>query len=214
MRARVYLAQARVAEALRWAAERQLSADDELTYVREYEHITLARALMAQRDGGAARLLERLLAGARAGHRTGSVIEILVLQALAQQAGGDRATALATLGEALTMAEPEEYVRLFLDEGPPMAALLRQAAAHDYARRLLASSGPNGVLQQTGLIEALSDRELDVLRLLRSELGGPEIARELTVSLNTLRTHTKHIYAKLGVTSRRAAVRRAEELDL
>jgi LuxR family transcriptional regulator, maltose regulon positive regulatory protein len=214
VRARVYLTQGRVAETLRWAEERRLSADDELTYVREYEHITLARALLAQRDDGASGLLERLLAGARAGHRTGSVIEILVLQALARQALGDRATALATLEEALALAEPEEYVRLFLDEGPPMAALLRQAGAHDYARRLLASSGPTGGLQQTGLIEPLSDRELDVLRLLRSELDGPEIARELTVSLNTLRTHTKHIYAKLGVTSRRAAVRRAEELDL
>ncbi len=214
VRARVYLAQGRVAEALRWAKERHLSVDDELTYVREYEYITLARALLAQQNDAAARLLERLLDGARAGRRNGSVIEILVLQALAQQARGDRRTSVATLGEALTMADPEEYVRLFLDEGPPMAALLRQAAAHDYARRLLASSGPTGVLQQTDLIEPLSERELDVLRLLRSELDGPEIARELLVSLNTLRTHTKHIYAKLGVTSRRAAVRRAEELEL
>ena len=218
VRARVHLAQGRVADALRWAEERRLSVDDELSYVREYEHITLARALSVQHGQDAARLLERLLAAAQEGHRTGSVIEVLILQALSHQARGDQAAALASLGEALTLAEPEEYVRLFLDEGPPMTALLRNAAGtgvgHGYARRLLASTGPSTGRQQTGLIEPLSERELDVLRLLRSELDGPDIARELMVSLNTLRTHTKHIYAKLGVTSRRAAVRRAEELDL
>jgi LuxR family transcriptional regulator, maltose regulon positive regulatory protein len=213
VRARVYLAQGRVADAMRWAAGRQLSVDDELTYVREYEHITLARALAAQHDRGTARLLARLLEAARAGQRIGSVIEILVLQALDHQARNSQSAALAILGEALTLAEPEEYVRLFLDEGPPMVALLR-GTAHGYARRLLAAAGAPSAPSQSGLVEPLSERELDVLRLLRSELDGPEIARELTVSLNTLRTHTKHIYTKLGVTSRRAAVRRAEELDL
>ena len=228
VRARVYLAQGRVADALRWAGEGHLSADDELTYVREYEHITLARALLvvcvaegAEEAGqDAARLLERLLVAAQEGQRTGSVIEVLMLQALDHQARGNRRAALAVLDEALTLAEPEGYVRLFLDEGRPMAALLRDVAGHGvpqgYASRLLASAGPTVGSErvQQGLVEPLSERELDVLRLLRSELDGPDIARELMVSLNTMRTHTKHIYAKLGVTSRRAAVRRAEELDL
>ena len=103
-----------------------------------------------------------------------------------------------------------------------MAALLAAAAqrgtAPDYVRRLLAAAGAPGRARSTSasgrLVEPLSGRELDVLRLLGTDLGGPEIARELVVSLNTVRTHTKNIYAKLGVNNRRAAVRRAEELDL
>jgi LuxR family transcriptional regulator, maltose regulon positive regulatory protein len=143
-----------------------------------------------------------------------------VLQALAHQALGDIPAALASLGRAVTLAEPEGYVRVFADEGPAMAALLRavakQGIARNYVRRLLAAvSGTehNGPTEQD-LIEPLSERELDVLRLLGTELDGPAIARELMVSLNTMRTHTKNIYAKLAVTNRRAAVRRAAELDL
>ena len=107
-----------------------------------------------------------------------------------------------------------------MDEGPPVASLLKAAAKQgtrrDYVRRLLAAASgteDNGPTEQ-GLIEPLSDRELDVLRLLGSDLDGPAIARELMVSLNTMRTHTKNIYAKLAVTNRRAAVRRAAELNL
>ena len=128
--------------------------------------------------------------------------------------------AFASLEQALTMAEPERYVRVFLDEGPPMAALLRAAAqqgvARDHVRRLVAggSATEQSPPVQRGLVEPLSSRELDVLRLLRTDLSGPDIARELMVSLNTMRTHTKNIYAKLGVNNRRAAVRRARELDL
>jgi len=118
------------------------------------------------------------------------------------------------------LAEAEGYVRVFADEGPPMAALLKAAAkqgtARDYVRRLLAAvtGTEHGSPGKHALIDPLSERELDVLRLLGTELGGPAIARELTVSLNTMRTHTKNIYAKLGVTNRRAAVRRAADLDL
>jgi LuxR family maltose regulon positive regulatory protein len=120
----------------------------------------------------------------------------------------------------VTLAEPEGYVRIFVDEGPPMASLLRVAAkqgiARTYVRRLLAAVNKtkDGAPASQALIEPLSERELDVLRLLATDLGGPEIARELVVSLNTVRTHTKNIYAKLGVNNRRAAVRRAAELDL
>jgi LuxR family maltose regulon positive regulatory protein len=148
------------------------------------------------------------------------VIEILVLQALAHQAHGDTAAALTPLERAVTLAEPEDYARIFTDEGPPMAALLATAArrgiAPGYVRRLLTTFGetPERPTRAAGLVESLSDRELDVLRLLATDLGGPDIARELGVSLNTVRTHTKNIYAKLGVNNRRAAVRRATDLDL
>jgi LuxR family maltose regulon positive regulatory protein len=228
LRARVWIVQGRLGEALGWAREQGLSVDDNLSYLLEFEHITLARVLMARYQGEraerstheAAQLLERLLLAAEAGGRTGRVIEILVLRALAHQTLGDIPAALASLERAVTLGEPEGYVRVFVDEGPPMASLLRavakQGIARNYVRRLLAAvtgTGHASPIKQA-LIDPLSERELDVLRLLGTELGGPAIARELTVSLNTMRTHTKNIYAKLGVTNRRAAVRRAADLDL
>jgi LuxR family maltose regulon positive regulatory protein len=228
LKARVQIAQGNLGEALGWAREQGLSVDDDLSYLREFEHVTLARVLLARyRDEGtehslheATRLLERLLPAAEEGGRTGRVIEILVLRALAHQMRRDIPAALACLEQAMTLAEPQGYVRIFADEGPPMASLLRAAAkartTRSYVRRLLAAvseTGPDSPVRQA-LIEPLSERELDVLRLLGTELDGPAIARELVVSLSTVRTHTKHIYAKLAVTNRRAAVRRAAELDL
>ena len=228
LRARVLAAQGRVDDALAWAREHGLSADDDLSYLREHEHITLARVLLARSRAQPAetslqdvgRLLERLLEAAEAGERTGSVIEVLVLQALTSHARGNVPEALAALERALTLAEPEGYVRMFASEGPPMASLLRAAAkqgiAPSYVHRLLAAvnRSEDRPPQRQGLIEPLSERELEVLRLLGSDLDGPDIARELTVSLNTVRTHTKNIYAKLGVNNRRSAVRRGQELDL
>jgi LuxR family transcriptional regulator, maltose regulon positive regulatory protein len=228
LKTRVWVAQGRLGEALGWAREQGLSAHDEFSYLREFEHITLARVLLARSKSDLAdrsmreaiALLHRLLQAAEAGERTGSVIEILVLQALAHQTQGDIPAALVPLSRALTLAEPEGYVRMFVDEGPSMAVLLEAAAKHgtapSYVRRLLAAldTAEDRTPVKQGLIEPLSVRELDVLRLLRTDLSGPEIARELMVSLNTLRTHTKNIYDKLGVTNRRAAVHRAEELDL
>ena len=229
LKARVWIAQGRLGEALSWAHEQGLSADDDLSYLREFEHITLARMLLARSRGEPVHqvtgLLERLLLAAEEGGRTGHVIEILVLQALALQASGHIPAALTCLERALTLAEPEGYVRVFADEGAPMASLLRAAAklrtAGNYARRLLAAVGETGQHSpfrqapvKQALIDPLSERELEVLRLLGTELDGPAIARELMVSLSTVRTHTKHIYAKLAVTNRRAAVRRAAELDL
>jgi LuxR family maltose regulon positive regulatory protein len=223
-KARVWIAQGRLGEALGWAREQGLSVDDELSYLREFEHITLARVLLARSQGEpvreAIRLLERLLPAAEQGERTGHVIEIMVLRALAHQTLRDIPAALAGLERAVTLAEPEGYVRVFADEGAPMASLLRAAAkqgtAGNYVRRLLAAvseTGQHSPVRQA-LIDPLSERELEVLRLLGTELDGPAIARELMVSLSTVRTHTKHIYAKLAVTNRRAAVRRAAELDL
>ncbi|MDQ3706757.1 MAG: LuxR C-terminal-related transcriptional regulator [Chloroflexota bacterium] len=238
LRARVWIAQGRLGEALAWVRERSLSPEDDLSYLREFEHITLTRVLLARYKSdsdnygghpgnGAGRslldamaLLKRLLKAAEEGGRRGSVIEILVLQALTLQLKGEISAAIAPLQEALTLAEPEGYVRRFVDEGPPMGALLREATkggpTPNYVRQLLASFGKveDPVPSAQLLFEPLSERELEVLRLLRSELSGPEVARELMVSLNTMHTHTKNIYTKLGVNNRRAAVRRAEELHV
>ncbi|MEA2576711.1 MAG: hypothetical protein QOD78_299 [Chloroflexota bacterium] len=228
MRARVWIANRKFPEARSWALERGLSADDELDYLREFEHVTLAGLILAQgarersddRIGEAIDLLGRLLRAAEDGGRTGSVIEILVMQALARRARNDMPGALASLERAAALAEPEGYVRVFADEGAVMARLLKTATnqrdASSYLRRLLAATvtpAARGPVDQP-LIEPLSERELDVLRLLESELDGPNIARELTVSLATVRTHTRNVYAKLGVNDRRAAVRRATELGL
>jgi len=228
VRARVFAARGRLREAMDWVGEHGLASEDDLSYVREFEHITLARVLMAQamqsRDDRGARtamaLLERLLEAAEAGQRGRSVIEVLVLQALAQQALGNVPGALVPLKRALTLAEPEGYVRTFIAEGAPMATLLTTAAKHgmspDYVRPLLQALGRVDDRSRTrqSLPEPLSEREVDVLRLLGSDLDGPGIARELVVALSTVRTHTKSIYAKLGVNSRRAAVRRGEDLGL
>jgi len=223
MRARVAIVQGRLDEALGWQREAKLGADDEISYLREFEHITLARLMLASADGQSddlvvRRFLDRLLAAAERGERHGSVIEISMLMAIASR--HDHDAALVPLERALALAAPEGYARLFLSEAGPMEPLLKAAVKRgvcpDYARRLLAALAPRQAAprRHPDLIEALSERELDVLRLLRTELGGPQIARELMVSENTMRTHTKNIYDKLGVNSRRAAVRRAEELDL
>jgi LuxR family maltose regulon positive regulatory protein len=244
---RVWLAQGRLDEALAWAREQGLSVENELSYLHEFDHITLARVLLARyqsdrADGsisGVVGLLERLLKAAEEGGRQGSVIEILVLQAIAYHAQGDLHAALLPLQHALALAEPEGYVRMFLDEGLSMMDLLREASAHEimprqgsptYTDKLLAafeaeqkrSAGesplPDWQSQSSPtlqlLIEPLSQRELEVLRLLKTELSGPEIAHELVISLSTVRTHTKRIYTKLNVNNRRAAVNRATELDL
>jgi len=234
LKARVWIAQGRLGEALAWARKQGLSAGDDLSYLREFEHITLARLLLSQYklDGSessirdAISFMERLLKAAEEGGRKGNVIEILVLQALTYQMQNDIPAALASLERALMLAEPEGYVRIFLDEGSPMAKLLREAAAHrilpDYTGKLLrtfkeqeqSSEGGSALPASQPLIEPLSQRELDVLRLFKTELSGPEIARALVIGLSTVRTHTKSIYSKLGVSSRRAAVKRAEELHL
>jgi LuxR family maltose regulon positive regulatory protein len=220
MRARIWVKLGHPEQTIAWAAQRGLAVADEPDYLREYEHVTLARALLAAGDPAAAAFLERLLGAAGAGGRQGTALEILVLLAVARQRQGDIGAAMAALSRALELGEPEGYVRTFTDEGLAMTSLLTAAAkrgiAPAYAARLLAPTDPASLepARHDPLVDPLSDRELEVLRLLATELSGPEIARHLVVSLNTVRTHTKNIYTKLAVGSRREAVRRAEALGL
>ena len=158
LRARVWIAQGSLGEALGWAREQGLSADDDLSYLREFEHITLARMLLARHQDEraedslhqATRLLERLLLAAEEGERTGRVIEILVLQALTRQRLGNISAALACLERAVTLAEPEGYVRVFADEGQPMASLLRAAAKRGTAGNCPSAAGRLGRLGRLG----------------------------------------------------------------
>ena len=208
LRARMLVAQEELGAALGWARERGLAVEDELSYLHEFEHVTLARVLLARYATDRAersiqevtRLLERLLRAAEAGQRTGSVIEILVVQALANQAREDVPAARASLQRAVTLAEPEGYVRIFGDEGPPMASLLRavskQGTAPNYVRRLLAAVSQTGGSTPASqeLIEPLSARELDVLRLLGTDRDGPgDRSRARRVAEHRAYAHQKHL---------------------
>jgi LuxR family transcriptional regulator, maltose regulon positive regulatory protein len=237
-RARLSLAQGDVEAIARWAGESDLGVDDELSFQREFEHTTLARVLIAQdKTGEAQQLLERLLAAAGADERVGSLIEILALRALALQAASDMGGAVNALARALSLAEPEGYVRVFADEGAPMAALLPKVLeaqkegglaptspniSRKYVGKLLAAikartASPTGMsLSATAgsLVEALSERELEVLRLVALGASNREIARKLFISLSTVKTHINNIYRKLEVRTRTQAVARARELKL
>lgn len=233
IKARVWLKQGRLNEALAWTQERGLSVDDDLSYLREFEHITLARVLIAQYEqdqaddalNAAVKLLERLLKAAEASKRTGSAIEILALQALAFAAQGSQSPALTALERALTLAEPEGFFQRFVDEGAPMARLLyeilSQDIASDFVRRLLTAfpvfepeqAAPvQAEISEFDWIEPLSDRELEVLQLIAEGLTNQEIATRLFLALNTVKVHTRNIYSKLGVNSRIQAVARARDL--
>ena len=231
-KARIYLKQGRLDMAQAWARERRLSVRDEASYLGEYEHLILARIRLAECSfDGVCQMLERLLTLAETQKRTGSVIEILLMQALVHQAQGNQSQAFAVLERALKLTEPEGYIRIFVDEGEPTRALISEfqsevaIRAHPmlgYVDRILDffpqkvedKLQSKIVNQKSKIVDPLSERELEVLKLLRGELSGPQIAGQLIVSLNTLRTHTKNIFNKLGVNNRREAVRRAEELDL
>ena len=228
--ARVQLAQGDVAATVRWVRERKLGVDDELNYMREIEHLVLARVLIAQdRPDDALRLLGRLLSAAHAAGRMGSVIEILVLQALLLQAEGHTARAVRILGDALSLAEPEGYRRIFVDEGAPIAALLRRVSSAGnspkYVDTLLATLRQHAedprlpteasISKDVQLLsEPLSERELEVLRLIASGLSNREIAQELFVTPGTTKRHVHNIYRKLEVRSRTQAIARARDLSL
>ena len=237
-RARLLLAQGDLPAAARFAQENGLGPDDEPDYAREPGHLVLARVLLAQdRPGQALALLDRLHAAAKAQDRTGSLIETGALRALALAADGDEAGAVTALAGALLLACPQGHVRVFADEGPPMAALLGrlvaaqragsgfQAAAGvrlGYLARLQRAFGAahpapepgRGAVSPPGIVDPLTSRELEVLEMLAAGRSNQAIAGELVVTLNTVKKHVSHVLGKLGAANRTEAVARARGLSL
>jgi LuxR family maltose regulon positive regulatory protein len=234
--ARMDLAQGSLAAAARWGREIEPSASGELNPAHEFDHITLAQVYLAQhRLDDAQGLLARLLPAAQAAGRLGRALAIRVLQALTADAQGDQVGALTILERALTLAEPEGYVRTFVDEGAPMAVLLAHVARGEspvaaYAATLLAafpaqtkaSDRRRGDAAQAArhttttaaLVEPLSSRELEVLRLIADGHSNQAIADILIVAVSTVKRHVNNIYGKLDVQSRTQALVRARELNL
>src|SRR6266498_1181452 len=225
-RARLLLAQGDVKEVARWVEERGLEEGDEPNYSQEREYLVLARYLLSRNMlDQALALLERLAVAAKDQARMGSLIEIHLLQALGFQAAGKADQAVKVVAQALMQAEPEGYIRTFVDEGRPMAALLHRALSRgvtaDYTARLLAAfpavdqgTQPSPAPVTFPFNEPLSERELEVLRLLASGASNQEIAEELSIALTTARKHVSNIIGKLGVTNRTQAVSRGRDFGL
>jgi LuxR family transcriptional regulator, maltose regulon positive regulatory protein len=233
-RARLLLAQGDVRAAVQWTTAAGLSPDDEPDYPREPAYLLLARVLLAQNDPARGLgLLQRLLGAAASQGRTGSVIEIQALRALALAASGDHADALGVLTEALTLARRHGYIRVLADEGAPMHALLARLSAArpgqqdaarridpDYLAALLRACGqadampPRRAAAPPGLAEPLTDRELEVLRLIAAGRSNQRIAHDLVVALDTVKKHVTHVLGKLGAANRTEAVARARDLGL
>jgi LuxR family maltose regulon positive regulatory protein len=236
--ARLRLVQGDIRAASCWVQKSELSVDDKISFQSGDWHYTLARFLIAQSNqqdkepsdrnkalDQALGLLARLLEAVEAAGAMAYAIEILILQAMALLSQGKVEQALNPLERALSLAEPEGYVRIFIDEGAPMDRLLRRAIARGikvtYAGRLLTAIEVDaekkrhpGATAQASMVEPLSERELEVLRLLTTHLSSTDIAGELTISVNTARTHIKSIYGKLDVHSREEAVQKAEKHNL
>ena len=209
--------------ASRLAAEARLG-DSGTIIEREQEQVLMARILVAQETWDEALpLLARLAERAESGGRFGRLIQILTLQAVTRNALGDTAGALAAFRQALALGEPEGYVRVFVELGPPAVALLQQVITRgngsQYAEALLATIRPEDEITRAPsvpptLIEPLTGRELEVLHLLGQGCSNREIAKALVITLNGVKKHTGNIYGKLGVHSRTQAVVRAQELGL
>jgi LuxR family transcriptional regulator, maltose regulon positive regulatory protein len=240
-RVSLWIAQGKLDAAIQWAERyrSRLKSESSLSYFSEIEGLALAEVLLAQSRAGrqwpsaspleeALQVLEQVRQVAEDGRRMGHLLEACVLEALIQQAQGHGEQALGTLKKVLRLAEPEGYVRLFVDKGPPMTQLLQQVAASGgaspYLARLLEAAGIPGREKKDPhfpqsdaafpWLEALSEREVEVLRLLASGASNTEMAQALMVSTNTVRTHLRHIYDKLGASNRTQAVARARELHL
>jgi LuxR family maltose regulon positive regulatory protein len=240
LRAQFLLWQGDIASAARWAKTRGLSASgvSSLLYQpdpREFEYTALARLFIAQgRYDEARKLLEGLLRAAQAAGREGSVIEILILQALAEDARGASRNALAILGQALTLAQPEGYIRVFADEGEPMKTLLSQVhptnqRLHAYVQTLLAACHAStfehksvaevppvtkAARHQQPLLDPLSGRELEVLHSLADGATNAEIAAQLVIAESTVKRHVSNIFSKLAVANRTQAVACARALGI
>jgi LuxR family maltose regulon positive regulatory protein len=220
--ARLWLAEGDLDRAAHFVRRSSLALEDEIPYRLEPAYLIWLRVLLAQGDHEAAlRLAERLLKPAEATGRTGRLIEGLVLQALARQGQRDTVQAVALLERAIGLAQPEGYRRVFLDEGEPVARLLYQAKSHrngkGLAAELLAAMGQAAGREAPPaqlLIEPLTMRELEVLKLIEAGHSNQEIAARLVVSIATVKRHISNIYAKLGVQSRTQALARVRDLTL
>ncbi|TCJ20020.1 helix-turn-helix transcriptional regulator [Rubrobacter taiwanensis] len=223
--ARFHLAQGDVEPAARWMREYE-ATEDYLSYPRHFERITMARVTLAEgRSGEALDLIDRLLEGARSEGRSEHEIELLALRARALDGQGDRSEALISLKRALSLAEPAGFVSLFVEEGPPVAALLAalarepqtgdSGAAHaDYAGRLLEHFARKTSRGRTPGLAPLSEREAEILALVAAGRSNAEIARQLYLSVGTVKAHIHRIFGKLLVRNRSQAVARARELRL
>jgi LuxR family maltose regulon positive regulatory protein len=212
----------------RWAHANDLVIDGEFEFIREIEYVALARVFIAQkRFEEAHALVGRIYRIAQEIGKRQTELEGLILLALVFSGQGETDQALVYLEKALSIGEPEGYIRIFVDEGPPMARLLYEALSRgvspDYVQRLLAAFPIDESEQvdssktqpaKSELIEPLSERELEILQLLAEGLTNPEIATRLFLSLNTVKVHTRNIYAKLDAHSRTQAVARARALGV
>jgi len=239
IQARLWLAQGNLVAAAEWAQSCGLPLNENFKYIQyPGEYSTLVRLFLAQeRFEEAIELLQRMYAAVEVSGRTGRLLEAVMLQALARQAQGDTEQALIPLTQALALGEAGGYVRLFVDEGPPMAQLLRLVRARGiapseaYVDKLLVafqreqqvnenlkkqSAVSPSAANSSGslLVESLSERELEVLRLVADGLSNRAIAEQLFITVGTAKTHTINIYRKLDVRSRTQAVARATELGL
>lgn len=237
LKARLQIKQGKLREARAWARENGLSTENKLAYLREFEHITFARLLIAEYKNDPVNqsiqktiaFLERLLKAAEEGRRTGSVIKILILQALAYEAQNEISTGIIFLERALSLAEPEAYIRTFADEGEAMTRLLSAVKARgnrqEYIHKILDACqtaerqnkqtiDPIAVSITQPLIEPLSQRELEILRLIAQGLSNREISERLFLALSTIKGHNQSIFGKLDVQRRTEAVARAQELGL
>ena len=229
IKARMWIRQGRLDKVQHWVEEQKLSTDMNLSYLKEYEHITLARFLIAQYLSEniessleqAIDFLESLLSAAEFGKRIGSQIEILILLSLVSEIHGDLQQSLETLERALILAKPENYIRVFLDEGRPLVELLEKLLASKssdlsaFIEKLISAFRVSfHRVNKHGLSETLSERELEILRLLDAGLSNKQIMEDLFLSLSTVKTHIRNLYGKLEVHSRTEAIKKAREINL
>jgi LuxR family maltose regulon positive regulatory protein len=228
-----WMAQGDLSSINRWTTtlDKRFDQNDPFRFEDELIHITRARIYLAQKKlEDAIRLLAHLEVNARSAGRSGRLIEIKILEALARQALGETSQAESALAKSLALAEPEGYLRIFLEEGQPMQELLARWLSHagnsplrDYASRLLSQfevetrkviAAQKPASQTGGLVDPLSQRELEVLRLIALGRTNQEVAGQLVVSRGTVKAHTASIYRKLDVANRTEAVARARQLGI